>query len=82
MRLICALEIMRRKDPAKLGSEPFLIGLWVGYSLTPNSWYNSRKTIGKLTRGEKPESGSPAQLNFCPWCGSDIKWKNFYDPLI
>ena len=34
--LICALEHFRRRDPQTLGTEPFLIGLWVGGSLTPN----------------------------------------------
>jgi len=70
--LICALEIMRRREPNRLGREPFLIGLWVGYSLTPNSWQDSKNAIDKLVRGETP-AGSPAQLNFCPWCGSNIK---------
>ena len=70
--LICALEILRRNDPAKLGNEPFLIGLWVGFSLTPNSCEGSKKAIEELARGETPESGSPAQLNFCPWCGESI----------
>ena len=71
--LICALEIMRRREPDKLGSEPFLIGLWVGHGLTPNMWQISSTAIEKLSRGEKSDSGSPAQLNFCPWCGTDIR---------
>ena len=71
--LMCALEILRRRNSAKLGSEPFLIGLWVGYSLTPNSQRDSDDAIKKLCNGEPPRSGSPAQLNFCPWCGSGIK---------
>lgn len=71
--LICALEIMRRREPNRLGSEPFLIGLWVGHGLTPNIWQVSKTAIEKLSRGEKPDSGSPAQLNFCPWCGTDIR---------
>jgi len=50
--LICALELMRRRDP-RLGSEPFLIGLWVGFGLTPNSWRDSKRVIEKLTQGEK-----------------------------
>ena len=70
--LICALEILRRKNPARLGREPFLIGLWVGSRLTPNSWQDSQKAIERLTQGGEAESGSPAQLNFCPWCGTDI----------
>src|SRR5690606_9280404 len=28
--LLCACEMIRREDPAKWGSEPFRIGLWVG----------------------------------------------------
>ena len=71
--LICALEIMRRKESDKLGTDSFLIGLWVGCSLTPNTWKISKKVVEKLSRGEKADSGSPAQLNFCPWCGTDIK---------
>lgn len=70
--LICALEIMRRKNPGRLGNEPFLIGLWVGRGLTPNRQDDSKMAIQKLSRGE-PSSSSPAQLNFCPWCGSDIR---------
>ena len=34
--LICALEIEREKDKAKLGEWPFEIGLWVGSAATPN----------------------------------------------
>jgi hypothetical protein len=34
--LVCALELERSKDPAKLGVWPFEIGLWVGSAATPN----------------------------------------------
>jgi hypothetical protein len=34
--LICALEIEREQDQAKLGEWPFEIGLWVGSAATPN----------------------------------------------
>jgi hypothetical protein len=76
--LICALEFFRRRDPQRLGSEPFLIGLWVGYSLTPNWFTDSKLALQKLARGEVPESGSPAQLIFCPWCGHDIPIKCYH----
>ena len=36
--LICALEIEREQDKAKLGEWPFEIGLWVGSAATPNRW--------------------------------------------
>jgi len=75
--LICALEIFRRKNPEKLGSEPFLIGLWVGWSLTPNSWMDSKNSLQKLSRHEEPDTGSPVQLVFCPWCGNNIDHRNY-----
>jgi hypothetical protein len=28
--LICAMELLRRKDPKVWGQEPFTLGLWVG----------------------------------------------------
>ena len=34
--LICALELEREKDKARLGEWPFEIGLWVGSAATPN----------------------------------------------
>ena len=75
--LICALEIFRRKDRELLGNEPFLIGLWVGWNLTPNSWRDSKNSLQKLSRNEIPETGSPVQLVFCPWCGHDINHRNY-----
>lgn len=75
--LICALEVFRRKDPRVLGEAPFLIGLWVGWGLTPNSWEDSVKSLVKLSNNEEPDAGSPAQLFFCPWCGEDIDHRNY-----
>ena len=34
--VVCALELERRGDPARLGDWPFEIGLWVGRAATPN----------------------------------------------
>ena len=75
--LICALEIFRRRNPSMLGNEPFLIGLWVGRNLTPNSHEDSKEAISRLSRNETPDGGSPVQLFFCPWCGHDITHKNY-----
>ena len=75
--LICALETFRRRDSERLGTSPFLIGLWVGQSLTPNHWQGSLDAIEKLGRNEQPDAGSPAQLTFCPWCGHDISYRNY-----
>ena len=35
--LVCALELLRRADPARLGDARFAVGLWVGASATSNT---------------------------------------------
>jgi hypothetical protein len=70
--LICACEVIRREDPAKWGSEPFRIGLWVGQNSTPN-WTDQADEAIKQIRNRNFYSGStPHQLTNCPWCGSPI----------
>jgi hypothetical protein len=76
--MVCALELERQQDVAKLGPWPFEIGLWVGQTATPNHMgrkgdndgYSARaRTIAYLNdSGRKP---SPVPLENCPWCG----WK-------
>jgi len=70
--LICALEYLRRKVKGSgLGNEPFLLGLWVGYSLTPNHYQSSDEALKQLRENPHvaPSDGSPCQTNYCPWCG-------------
>ncbi len=74
--LICALEQFRRLDPRALGDEPFLIGLWVGGKVTPNTPADSAEAL-KDHDGGATGAGSPSQLVFCPWCGSDMSQKNY-----
>ena len=79
--LICALEHFRRLDPQTLGTEPFLIGLWVGGSLTPNNPEHSADALGGSRgggdRNRGRRTGSPSQLVFCPWCGSGMSNSNY-----
>ena len=78
--LICALEFLRRKvRGTDLGSEPFLIGLWVGYSLTPNLYENSKDALDALRDNPHltPADGSPCQTNYCPWCGKRMTPFNY-----
>jgi len=73
--LMCALEFIRRTDPKLgLGNWPFLVGLWVGWSLTPNSWNQSYDVLKALKSDSSADTseGSPVQLFFCPWCGNKI----------
>jgi len=78
--LICALEFLRRTDSKNgLGTEPFLIGLWVGWTLTPNSWQQSQEVLQSLKKNIYAETseGSPVQNIFCPWCGHKITPRNY-----
>lgn len=63
--LICALEILRRNDPRRLGPERFSVGLWVGSSATPNTMSAAHKAVIAYQTGNGP---SPAPLVACPWC--------------
>lgn len=70
--LICAMEVLRRADSAKWGAEPFTIGLWVGQRVTPNTTQESHESIERERDGNYGTGSTPAQLTFCPWCGSEI----------
>ncbi len=77
--LVCACEIIRRRDIKRLGSEPFLIGLWVGGKSTPNDFETARRKLIELSSGTGNISESnPVQITSCPWCGHEIGAKNFY----
>ncbi len=82
--LICALELARQKDPAKLGTWPFEIGLWVGQSATPNdmgSKGDSRPTTARARvlayQRDERRHPSPIPLENCPWCGTKFASRSF-----
>lgn len=79
--LICACETLRKEawnsGDTRWGDDPFRIGLWVGQRTTPNRTEDSAEAIKKQhgfwSGGSSAAgSGSPAQLTYCPWCGSPI----------
>ena len=71
--LVCALEYIRQNNPKYgLGDDPFLIGLWVGQSLTPNTPEDSEKAIRDERRGSRHSKTSPVQHTHCPWCGTGV----------
>jgi hypothetical protein len=70
--LICACEVVRRKNPKQWGREPFRIGLWVGKGSTPNSFEQSREGLQARVGKRKPKDGDPCQLVSCPWCGTAL----------
>ena len=70
--LLCAMEVLRRADENTWGRTPFTLGLWVGERVTPNDTEASHEAIEAERTGKRPTMSSPAQLTFCPWCGSEI----------
>ena len=84
--LFCALEYVRMKNQRNrknFGSEPFLVGLWVGSSTTPNSFDEAKKLIQKMRSGASKDTASnPIQLLNCPWCGRRLRPHNYkFEPL-
>lgn len=75
--LICACEVIRREDETqgdtRWGPVPFRIGLWVGYSVTPNRGSGAERAIDQSRdRGSQSRGANPVQLAMCPWCGNEI----------
>jgi len=73
--LLCAMESIRWEDEQTWGPEPFTLGLWVGNRVTPGSTEQSHEAIQAIRDNDRNRAGvaSPAQLNNCPWCGSEIR---------
>ncbi len=67
--LICACEIIRRAEPARLGSECISIGLWVGGDVTPNKHADAVRMLGQLLGGGRD---NPFIIINCPWCGAQM----------
>ena len=74
--LICALELIRRHDPragARLGEEPFSVGIWVGGGVCPNTIEEAANQVRAIRAGsEGGETDEKARnsllLARCPWC--------------
>ena len=77
LSLVCASELLRLEDVGKWGTERFTIGLWVGQSVTPNSYDDSKDALDRLKEGHRVYGRSPCQILFCPWCGEDIAPANY-----
>lgn len=67
--MICAMEVMRREEPDRLGQRRVSIGLWVGGSVTPNTEKQAVKAQNDLYKGEKE---NPFVVLNCPWCGAHM----------
>ena len=70
-RMICALELIRRRDPKRLGDEPISIGIWVGNESSPNRYYEAREFVEQIRAGS-PGARYKLLLERCPWCGTQF----------
>lgn len=77
LTLVCACETIRLEDEDKWGKERFTIGLWVGTSVTPNRYIDSKKALEELKSGQSVYGMSPYQILYCPWCGTDIPVQHY-----
>jgi hypothetical protein len=75
--LVCALELEREENPARYGSWPFEIGLWVGKAATPNilghkgdGRSDSARAKVRQFKADPKGKPSPIPLENCPWCGT------------
>lgn len=69
--LICALEVIRRRDTKKFGLDEFSIGAWLGGAVTPNTHQKAIDALPDLRRrGDR--AVNPFLLLKCPWCGCTL----------
>jgi hypothetical protein len=73
--LVCALEVLRRREPSKLGPVRFSIGLWVGRGATPNKFgaehgREEGTAIQRVLSFKADRGPLPFPLEKCPWCGT------------
>jgi hypothetical protein len=70
--LMCALEVLRRKDPERLGDARFAAGLWVGGKATANRLDEVKTQILDYKNSASPKAESPFPLTTCPWCNTPL----------
>jgi len=82
--LVCALELERKRDPARYGAWPFEIGLWVGKGATPNilgckgeKRADSARVKVRQFKADPKGKPSPIPLENCPWCGARFEPESF-----
>ena len=67
--LLCACEMIRRREKHRLGDDRFSIGLWVGKAVTPNTEKEAVDAWRALIVGD---GGNKFVLLSCPWCGAGM----------
>ena len=68
-RMICALELIRRRIPKLKNGAPITIGMWVGSATSPNRFEDAKKYVEQAKNGNVGALRSLV-LESCPWCGT------------
>lgn len=72
-QLVCALELLRREQPARLGADRFTIGLWVGRKASANRLKDLKDTLRSLRdHGKVLRGPPPVPVTACPWCATPL----------
>ena len=75
VRIICALELIRREDPS-LGKEPITAGIWVGGASTPNTFREAEASVAEIDAG-RSTARHALLLDQCPWCRTPFDISNY-----
>ncbi|GIF48209.1 helicase-like protein [Asanoa ferruginea] len=78
--LICAAEVLRRRDDATWGTEPFRIGLWVGGGVSPNWFDEAAEQIAEAREAGHGKFTNVLQTLSCPWCGAKLRAERDLEP--
>ena len=70
-RMICALELIRRDDPGRLGDEPISVGMWVGGGVSPNRFEDAAQKVREIAGGSTIARHALV-MDSCPWCGTSF----------
>ena len=70
-RMVCALELIRRDDPERLGDEPISVGMWVGGGGSPNRFEEAMQYAQEIAGGSAMARHALV-LDSCPWCGTHL----------
>ncbi len=76
--LACAMELLRLKDPQRLGDRRFAVGLWVGRKATPNKLDDAAQQIRDFKNpNRRARTAPPVPLVGCPWCERPFEPEGF-----
>ena len=76
-RMVCALELIRRRNAARYGEAPIDIGIWVGREISPNTFVQARELVDEIRDGRR-EASYKLLLERCPWCGTSFDVESGY----